>query len=79
MATPDGQTATSPAATPSVPADLPTAAEGYQWFVAPASGFGRAAEIQFGDCFFSIVVFRPEGREDAEPAFQQAIRSLVVP
>lgn len=201
-ATPDGETTASPAAAPSVPADLPTAAEGYQWFVAPASGFGlptydvqipvdwnsiypgdsnprwftpspstdsagarfgtrlmimvtppgpwtekvftfelpwqggglcgilpdgevtsglgswslyefkcpesetgycalddqqtaitctgegglplaffdgRAAEIQFGDCFFSIVVFRPEGREDAEPAFQQAIRSLVVP
>lgn len=39
-----GQTAisTTPGTTPdpTIPADLPTAADGYEWFVGPASGFG---------------------------------------
>lgn len=39
---------------------------------------GRAAEIRIGEYFCSIVVFRPGGEDEAEPAFQQAIRSFTL-
>jgi hypothetical protein len=39
---------------------------------------GRAAEMRIGDVFYSILVFQPGAREDADPAFHEAVSTFIL-